>query len=288
MDSDKERFWSKVSKAGPTDCWHWKANSHQRGYGVFWRDGKNVRANRVALEITKGPPPFDGAMALHSCDEPSCCNPAHLRWGTAKDNTDDRTLRRGPMVGEMSPVAILKTSQVDLIYRRRLEGYTIKEIAKELRAPFTAVENVYTGNAWSHRLGVDGNPTLEQLRAKRKRINPRKASNRIITDKMAAKIYAMRMNGVSLTEMSKRLKLPKGTISPVACGLTFAHLLGANGNPTFEQLRSVRAVNPANKLTADDVSEIKSLLSAGYIGADIAAKYGVSRSIISNIKSGKR
>jgi len=38
----------------------------------------------------------------------------------------------------------------------------------------------------------------------------------------------------------------------------------------------------------DDVSEIRQLLNDGYVGADIAAEYGVSRGLISHIKTGKR
>lgn len=287
MDSVRERFWSKVKRGAANDCWPWTAHSHQRGYGVFWHEGRNVRAHRLALEWESGPAPFEGAMALHSCDNPPCCNPSHLRWGTAQHNKDDQLLRKGPIAGEASPVATITNEIVATIYRRRLDGFAIDEIADELSIPYTTVENVYTGHSWAHRLGVDGNPTLDQLRAST--LNRKQtAANRVVTDEMVDEIYRLRMDGKSTAEIAAAMNLPKGTVSPVSCGIAFAHRLGVDGNPTLDQLRSVRSVHPGVKLTDDDVSEIRDLLDQGYWGTDIAAKYGVSRATISNIKSGKR
>lgn len=287
MSLDEERFWSKVDRKGPDDCWEWVGNRHKRGYGVFWLVDKNVRANRYSLELAAGPPPFDGAIALHSCDNPPCCNPRHLRWGTHQDNSDDRTMRRGPMIGEASPTATITNDIVATIYARRLSGFAIGDIAAEIGIPYTTVENVYIGRSWAHRLGVDGNPTLSELRAskpRRKRIAP----NRVLTDDMVDRIFQGRMSGLSAKQLSMELGLPKGTVSPVHSGHAFTERLGKHGNPTLEQLRSVRAENPTHKMTEDDVSEIRALLAQGYVGKDIAERYGVSRAIVSHIKTGKR
>jgi len=38
--------------------------------------------------------PEPGLWALHSCDNPGCVNPDHLRWGTELDNIKDAIARR--------------------------------------------------------------------------------------------------------------------------------------------------------------------------------------------------
>lgn len=86
-----ERFWSKVEKAD--GCWLWVAHRDHLGYGSFGLNGKVHRAHRVAYMLTAGPIP-EGAHILHSCDNPSCVNPAHLRAGTRSDNMRDKVARR--------------------------------------------------------------------------------------------------------------------------------------------------------------------------------------------------
>ena len=83
-----ERFWSKVQKIDG-GCWLWIAYRDSKGYGSFGLDGKVRKAHRVAYELTYGPLP-EGAHVLHSCDNPSCVNPQHLRAGTHVDNMRDR------------------------------------------------------------------------------------------------------------------------------------------------------------------------------------------------------
>lgn len=281
-----DRFWSKVDIRGESECWEWTATRHPRGYGVFWFNGKNVRANRYALEQTEDVP-FDGAICLHSCDNPPCCNPAHLRWGTHQDNVDDKLLRRGPMKGEQSAHAKITNHIVAEIYRGRLDGLTISEISESLSLPDTTVENVYVGRAWQHRLGVDGNPTLEQLRASKPK-RKRHAHNRKVSEDMVDRILKGRMAEKSAKCIANELGLPLGTVSPIYSGLAFTERHGVNGNPTLDELRSVSAPNPTHILTDDDISEIKTLLDAGYVGKDIAERYGISRALVSNIKNGKR
>lgn len=282
-----ERFWEKVDIRGVDECWEWTHKRHESGYGIFWLDGKNRRANRVALILSGSIPEDDSLMALHSCDNPPCCNPNHLRWGSAKDNTQDFIERKGGFRGENSPTAIINDEVASGIMRSRVDGLPASMIAKKFGVTKSLVENITRGNAWSHLHGVNGNPTLDELRSARSTVK-RRAYNRKVTDDMVDDILKSRVAGESASSIAKRLGLPLGTVSPVFSGLAFTHRHGINGNPTFDELRSHQAPNPTYKLTEDDIIEIRSLLERGAMGARLADHYGVSRATISNIKKGKR
>jgi len=88
-----DRFWSKVEITGADDCWEWQSALNNQGYGRFSladTDERRIRvlAHRFAYELTTAED-LRGRMLLHSCDNPPCCNPAHLRPGTQSDNMRD-------------------------------------------------------------------------------------------------------------------------------------------------------------------------------------------------------
>lgn len=285
-EADVSRFWEKVSILGEDECWPWTQGTTQRGYGVFWVQGQNVRSNRFALLVSSGTPDDPSHLSLHECDNPICCNPKHLRWGTNLDNAKDRLERGLPKFGEHSASAVLTQSQVEKLYQLRLEGWTIREAAKTIGASYTAAENVLTGSSWKHLLGTGGNPTLQELRAKRPRKTKRRPHTQYMTDAVIDQIYAMRMGGMKVRDIAKELGFALGTVSPIFCGNTGTHRLGVDGNPTLERLKSVKGVSDSIKITEDDRAEILALLGEGYTGASIAKKFGVTPATISRIKNG--
>jgi len=80
-----ERFWSKVEKTD--DCWLWKANTDDGGYGTFaLTHTKMALAHRYSYTELVGPIP-PGLTLDHLCRNRSCVNIAHLEPVTSRENT---------------------------------------------------------------------------------------------------------------------------------------------------------------------------------------------------------
>jgi hypothetical protein len=89
-----------------TGCWEWQGfcqtfrniRPGQRGYALGCYRGKQTRLSRLMIELTQRPLQR-GEIAMHSCDNPPCINPDHLRPGTYKENMQDAS-RKGRADGQ--------------------------------------------------------------------------------------------------------------------------------------------------------------------------------------------
>lgn len=82
-------FWERVDKSGgPDACWPYMGARNRTGYGVVTRRPANpYLAHRYAWFLTYGRWPEP--CGLHLCDNPPCCNPAHLFEGDRAANNRD-------------------------------------------------------------------------------------------------------------------------------------------------------------------------------------------------------
>jgi DNA-binding XRE family transcriptional regulator len=142
------RFWAKVNKT--EGCWLWTGSRNAKGYGQFnWRKlGRPHLAHRFLL-LMQGIPVPAGMMVLHECDNPACVNPAHLRLGTAAENSQDMVQKNRSSRGERHCHAKLTLADVLLI--RQLHT-TYQHTQQELAALFgvarTTISSIVTGRNW--------------------------------------------------------------------------------------------------------------------------------------------
>ena len=96
-DAVAARFWAKVDRRGPDECWPWLAGSLDGGYGVFHVVSLgSVKAHRMSYELLIGPIP-EGLQLDHLRRNRGCVNPAHL-----DPVPNDINFRRGQSVSALN------------------------------------------------------------------------------------------------------------------------------------------------------------------------------------------
>jgi hypothetical protein len=160
-----ERFWCKVDKRGPDECWPWLASRNEDGYGTFGVDGKTVKASRFAWELANGRPMPDGMEGCHSCDFPPCCNPDHVYPGTHAENMQDMVAKgrwRGPSLEVIRAArGKLTVEQVAQVRERLAAGEPQESIANAFGVTQGAISYINSRTTWSETGGPEGRHTSE-------------------------------------------------------------------------------------------------------------------------------
>lgn len=240
-DSDVARFWSKVDRRGPDECWPWLAGTFRDGYGNFKAARRGLKAPRVAFFLHHGRD-ADALLVCHTCDNPACCNGAHLYDGTNRDNIGDAKERGrlntacGPKHGSRTQpesrargerVGSAKITAADAVEIRRLyvEGESQPVIADRFHVTREAVSRIITGKNWRHVI-APGEPICLSDRER----HGKKGASAYQAKLTEADVLEIRRihseSRVPLRETARKFGVSLGAIRFILIRRTWAHLIG--------------------------------------------------------------
>lgn len=148
----------------PDDCWTWIGSTDKDGYGHFDSNSKTIAGHRASWIVHNGEIP-NRLHVLHRCDNPPCCNPAHLFLGTHSDNMADGA-RKGrfpgrPLIAASAILAVLISCLVWMPSRSRVEaqgGLVIVTSSVQVTGSGAVVHPAASGTArWIQVNAITGN-----------------------------------------------------------------------------------------------------------------------------------
>lgn len=157
---NKTGFWGKIEKeSDPGGCWVWEGAMDDLGYGRVRFEGKVMLTHRLAYALAYGDL-GDGDCVCHKCDNPRCCNPAHLFKGSRLDNNLDMVQkgRHGARIspgyhkaGEQHWCAKLSEQQVaEIAIMYRKGGISQRKLAEQYRVSQRTIAKIVLGIGWKH------------------------------------------------------------------------------------------------------------------------------------------
>lgn len=146
---------------GFSPCWEWQKNRTRDGYGQFGSPGAELctgqkLTHRAMYALHHGFTFTDRAQqVMHECHNRPCCNPDHLKLGTAKENMMMAVARglstHGIRYGEENHCSKLTEQDVRAMRDLKEEfGCTYRVIAEMFGVVNTTAQDVCKRRTWTH------------------------------------------------------------------------------------------------------------------------------------------
>lgn len=130
------------------DCIEWPFTRMKSGYGQVTYKRRKTLVHRLVCEIFNGPAPADKQDAAHTCGNPKCVNPRHIRWATRAENLADRWGHGTIPIGEAHANSKLNKLDVQMIRVLLASGFTQKSIGVRFGISQASVKDILTGKNW--------------------------------------------------------------------------------------------------------------------------------------------
>lgn len=231
-------FWRHVDRSGgPEACWPWTGDHVACGYGRYKIRGRELKPHRLALALTLGHDP-GGAITRHTCDNPPCCNPAHLLPGTHADNAEDRRRRGRGRAGagerhgtkthpeshaKGSASVLAKLTEADVEEARRLYlagGVTQAALAARYGVLRETMGVALRGKNWAHVPG-DAAAIRRAARAMRNQTGEHNPSAKLT----ASQVRAIRTSDAPAKVLAAGHGVTKELIYAIRRGRVWKHLV---------------------------------------------------------------
>jgi hypothetical protein len=132
-----------VADEGGAGCREWPWSKSPKGYGALYWGGRVRRVGHIVLTLTGRPRPSADHQQLHSCDNPACAAPWHLRWGTNLENRRE-SVERGRHFTKLTE------SQVRNIYA---SSDTQRSLAAQHGVTQRVIWQIKRGKTWTRVTG---------------------------------------------------------------------------------------------------------------------------------------
>ena len=153
-----EVLWKKVDVKKPDECWPWLGSVTKNGYGRTWINDYGYYAHRVIFDLVypntitlSAPKDTDeSGFLLHTCDNPSCCNPKHLFVGTHAENMADKVAknRQKRFPTDTGPRCKLTMEQARQARKLKLEGASTRDLAKQFGLSLPSMKTLLRGDSY--------------------------------------------------------------------------------------------------------------------------------------------
>jgi len=213
---DWGQFWKNVDRSGGKDaCWPWTGkvklkstrSINRQNYGQFRAsNGVTYRANRIALlwmlykkktKTTLKKQLHSKKMVCHTCDNPNCCNPRHLKERTGGWNNRDAIRKGRANRKRLSKALVSRFKRLAI----RDHGRVSKKLCEQFGISHEAARRIVIGESYAHvpPVGavrplrwVRSPPMTPELVKKIRRLHKAGFSLKQIANKTGRKVSAVR------------------------------------------------------------------------------------------------